>query len=544
MKWKNKDCTGSTNKICTKQWDCYISFENLNKYNKNCQVTREEVCKMCQQKPLLKVEHMYKSFGATKALQDVSFELQSGQILGLIGENGSGKSTITTIVAALQTADAGEMYLEGELYEPKSSKEANEKGVCMILQEKGTFDLLSVANNIFVGKEEMFVKHGFLNSKAMVKEAQKALDNIGAGYIKADASLASLNFEDRKLVEVARAMYENPKILIVDETTTALSRNGRDILHGIMKEMKNQKKSIIFISHDLDEIMEVCDTVTVLRDGIYIDTLENEQFHASTMRKLMVGREVSDNYYRTDIESCKNNDVVLKMEDISCRDLKNVSFELHKGEILGFGGLGDCGMHILGNVAFGLTEPDLGEVKVSNGTVIKNSNIAMKNKIAYISKNRDQETLMISCSIKENVCLASYDKISKGPFVFKKDEEDFVEEHSKKLEIKMQNTDQYVMELSGGNKQKVALAKWLGFGADIFILDCPTRGIDIGVKSNIYQLMIELRNQGKSIIMISEELAEVIGMSDRVIILKEGRISGEFKREERITELLLIDYMV
>ncbi|MDD3338531.1 MAG: sugar ABC transporter ATP-binding protein [Lachnospiraceae bacterium] len=499
---------------------------------------------MSEEKLMLKVEHMYKNFGITKALQDVSFGVRQGQILGLIGENGSGKSTVTSIIAALQSADSGTMYLEGEEYKPKNSVEAIEKGICMILQEKGTFDLLTVAKNIFVGKEELFVKHGFLDVKAMNREAQKALDAIHAENIRAEMPLAALNFEDRKLVEVARAMYSNPKILVVDETTTALNRNGRDILYEIMKEMKENDKSVIFISHDLDEIMSVCDTVTILRDGVYIDTIEKSDYAAPVLRKLMVGREVSDNYYRTDKESCKNPEVVLKMDHVSCKDVKDVSFELHKGEILGFGGLGDCGMHILGNVAFGLTDPDLGKVTAGDGTVIKDAHVAMQKKIAYISKNRDQETLMVSCSIKDNVCLASYDKIAKGPFVFKKDEEKFIEEHSKGLEIKMQNTDQYVMELSGGNKQKVALAKWLGFGADIFILDCPTRGIDIGVKSNIYQLMIELRKQGKSIIMISEEMAEVIGMSDRVIILKEGRISGEFKREEGVTELVLIDYMV
>lgn len=493
---------------------------------------------------ILRVEHMFKSFGITKALNDVSLEVRHGQILRLIGENGSGKSTLTSIVAALQPADSGEMFLEGKPYKPKNTVDANENGICMILQEKGTFDLLTVAKNIFIGKEEKFVRKGFLDNKAMIQEAQKALDNINAGFIKADRPLSELNFEDRKLVEVARAMYSKPKILVVDETTTALSRNGRDILYGIMQNIKKEGGSVIFISHDLDEIMEVCDTVTILRDGIYIDTLEKKDYHAPTLRKLMVGREVSDNYYRTDMESCKNPEVVLKMEHVSCKDLHDVSFELHKGEILGFGGLGDCGMHVLGNVAFGLTEPDLGYVKAGDDTVITDSRSAMKKKIAYISKNRDQETLMVSSSIKDNICLASYDKIAKGPFVFSKDENKFIDESASGLEIKMQSTNQYVMELSGGNKQKVALAKWLGFGADIFILDCPTRGIDIGVKSNIYQLMIELKKQGKSIIMISEELAEVIGMSDRVIILKEGKISGEFMREEKITELMLIDYMV
>jgi len=499
---------------------------------------------MDKEEILLKVEHMSKRFGITKALDDVSLELQKGQILGLIGENGSGKSTLTSIIAAIQSADVGEMYLEGKPYKPASSADANDQGICMILQEKGTFDMLTVANNIFIGKEELFIHYGFLNKKEMIAEAQKALNKIQAIHIDAAAALGSLNFEDRKLVEVARAMQSQPKILIVDETTTALSRNGREVLYGIMESMKNEGKSIIFISHDLDEIMEVCDTLMVLRDGVYIDTIEEGDFSPAVIRKLMVGREISDNYYRTDTKSCKSKEVVFSMEHISCKEVKDVSFELHKGEILGFGGLGDCGMHILGNVAFGLTEPDIGKVKAGTGDVITSPKAAMKHRIAYISKNRDQETLMLSSSIKDNICIASYPKIQKGPFILCSDETTFVEEWSKDLKIKMQNANQYVMELSGGNKQKVALAKWLGYGAEIFIFDCPTRGIDIGVKSNIYQLMFQLKEEGKSIIMISEELTEIIGMSDRVIILKEGKISGEFNREEQLSETRLIDYMV
>lgn len=499
---------------------------------------------MGQEASLLRVENIYKSFGITKALKGVSLSLDRGQILGLIGENGSGKSTLTSIIAAVQKADSGEIYLEGELCHFPNSVKAGEKGICMILQEKGTFDALTVAKNIFVGKESLFCKFGILDIKAMNQAAQEALDSVGADYIKASAPLSSLSFEDRKLVEVARAMYRQPKILIIDETTTALSRNGRERLYRIMKKLKQEGKSVIFISHDIDELMETCDTLTILRDGNYIDTLEKDRFDAALIRKLMVGREVAENYYRSDMESCKNKEVVLKMEHVTARELKDVSFELHKGEILGFGGLADCGMHILGSVAYGNIEPDLGRVLAGDGTLIRSPREAMGRRIAYISKNRDQESLMVASSIRDNICSASYARLAKGPFLTKKAQDQFVEEWAGMLEIKMQGPGQYVLELSGGNKQKVALAKWLGFGADIFILDCPTRGIDIGVKSNIYALMQELRSQEKSIILISEELPEVIGMSDRTIILKNGKISGEFEREQNLTETMLIDYMV
>ena len=499
---------------------------------------------MNQQDLLFQADEMYKSFGITKALNNVNLKLYKGQILGLIGENGSGKSTLTSIIAAIQPADSGKMYKTGQPYSPKTTVEANKSGVCMILQEKGTFDQLTVAKNIFIGKEDMFSKNGIINNRKMNQEAQKILDDIKASHIRAEMSLGRLNFEDCKLVELARAMYMNPQILIVDETTTALSRTGRDILYEIMENMKKEKKGVIFISHDIDELLEKCDALTILRDGIYVDTLERKQFDAGEIKRLMVGREVADNYYRTDLKSCKNKEVVFQFKDIQTDSLKDVSFELHKGEILGFGGLADCGMHDIGKVAFGLLKPAEGAATTENGENVKNPAQAMNKKIAYISKNRDQEALMVSSNIKDNICLASYPKLLTGPLVLPASEKKFVDKWATDLEIKMQNSSQYVMELSGGNKQKVALAKWLGFGADIFILDCPTRGIDIGVKSNIYQLMIKLRAEGKSIILISEELPEVIGMSDRTIILKDGKISGEFVREEEITETKLIDYMV
>ncbi|MCU6735799.1 sugar ABC transporter ATP-binding protein [Diplocloster agilis] len=496
------------------------------------------------QEVLLSIRGLSKSFGITRALKQVSLDIRKGQILGLIGENGSGKSTLSTIVAAIQKADEGEITFEGKAYHPADSVGANRMGVCMILQEKATFSTLTAAKNIFMGKESYFVKGGILHNKEMIQAAQKILDDIGADHIRANQPVSALTFEDAKLVELARAMYDKPKLLIVDETTTALSRTGRDILYGIMERMKKEGRSVLFISHDIDELMEICDTLTVLRDGDYIDTLEKPDFDAAAIRRLMVGRELSDNFYRTDTVGSMEPDVVLKMEHVSSKMLQDVSFELHKGEILGFGGLADCGMHELGNIAFGLTKPDLGEVRDGQGNVIRNAKMATRMRIAYISKNRDTESLMVASNIKDNICLASYGQLRRGPFVTPAAEKRFVDEWSQVLEVKMQDIDQYVMELSGGNKQKVALAKWLGFGADVFIMDCPTRGIDIGVKSNIYRLMEQLKAEGKSILLISEELPEVIGMSDRVVILKDGKISGVFGREEQLTETKLIDYMV
>ncbi|HHV10983.1 MAG TPA: sugar ABC transporter ATP-binding protein [Clostridiales bacterium] len=493
---------------------------------------------------LLCVDNMKKSFGITKALKGVQLQLKSGEILGLIGENGSGKSTLTSIIAGIQPADSGGILFHGEPYSIQNSVEANEKGICMILQEKATFDNLSVAHNVFIGNEKEFCKHGILNNKLIFEKAREVLKKIGVTEIDVKDKIKNRSFEDGKLVELARAANLNPQILIVDETTTALSQNGRDILYTMMENMKKEGKSVIFISHDIDEMMSKCDRLSILRDGDYIGTLEKEEYSPEKIKSLMVGRTITDNYYREDTKSSYGDEIVLKAENITTSNLKDVSFELHKGEILGFGGLADSGMHDIGKAAFGAIHIKKGKVVDGQNEQIYSPSVAMKKKIAYIGKNRDQESLFVNSPIRDNVALPSYKIIAKNTFVSPTKERKFVEEWTTKLDVKMQNIDQYVSELSGGNKQKVAIAKWLGFGADIFILDCPTRGIDIGVKASIYKLLTDLKNRGKSIILISEELPEVIGMCDRVVVLKNGQNSGIFVREDDLTENKLINYMV
>lgn len=495
-------------------------------------------------KYILTAEDMSKSFGITRALKSVHLYLKRGEVLGLIGENGSGKSTLTSIIAGIQPADSGTVHLNGAPYSVNNSVEANQKGICMILQEKATFDNLSVAQNIFVGDESRFVRHGVLDTKKMNKEAKEVLTSIGVTGIEVTDKIAHRTFEEGKLIELARAQSLHPQILIVDETTTALSQNGRDILYKMMEKMKTEGKSVIFISHDIAEMMEKCDRLTVLRDGDYVDTIEKEEFSPSKIKKLMVGREISDNYYREDSECSYQDEVVLKLQGISTKSLTDINLELHKGEILGFSGLADSGMHDVGKAAFGAIPLECGSVTDKDGEKISSPSAAMRKKIAYIGKNRDQESLFTASPIKDNIAIASYRELSKHTFISPVKEKKFVQEWADKLDVKMQGVQQYVMELSGGNKQKVALAKWLGFGADIFILDCPTRGIDIGVKASIYRLMEELKAQGKSIMLISEELPEVIGMSDRIIVLKDGKLSGEFRRDEQMSEHTLINYMV
>lgn len=493
---------------------------------------------------LLKVTQINKSFGPTKALTDVDFTLRAGEVHGLIGENGSGKSTLSTIIAGVQKADNGSMILKGQAYTPADALAANDNGICMLLQEQGTFDGITVAANIFVGREKEFVNHGLMDMKRMFKAAGAALENIGVPDIHPNMSINQLSFEERKLVEIARAMEKNPDILIVDETTTALSRKGRDLLYALMDRMKKRGKSVIFISHDIGEVREVCDYLTVLRDGVKIDTLEKADFSDERIRKLMVGREVSENFYRNDAKASCQPEVAIRLKNVSYGLLKNIDMDIHKGEIVGIGGLTDCGMHDLGKIMFGLIKPDRGHCELGDGTVINSSVTAIKKRMGYVAKDRDKEALMMGASIKDNICAPSLKKLSRHGLITNRRERAYVSQWAKALSIKMNNIDQYVRYLSGGNKQKVSVAKWVGFDADILIFDCPTRGIDIGVKAAIYQLLMDMKDQGKAILMISEELMEIIGMSDRTLILKDGVITGIFKRDEMLTEDKLIEYII
>ena len=495
---------------------------------------------------ILQVNGIYKSFGVVKALKDVSISFLPGEINGLIGENGSGKSTLSSIISGIYSCNQGEMILDGKVYKPTSIMDGEKHGICMIVQEMGTIGGITVAANVFAGKEELFSRLGIVNRKAMNRAAQEALDKIGASYIKAENKIDEESFENRKIVEIARAMFNDVKVLIIDETTTALSQKGRELIYQIMDRLKDENKVVIFISHDLDELTEHCNTVTVLRDGVYIKTLHGEEIQPDVMRQLMIGREVQDNYYRDDYDDYRGGEDVITVENVCTEGgLKNVSFALKKGEILGIGGLTDSGMHDLGRTVFGLEKCEKGSVYLSSSSEkIQSPQKAIRHKIGYVSKNRDKESILNQSNIMDNICLPSYDKIKQGIYIAPKAEKNLAEQESNVLKIKMSSLKQLCGQLSGGNKQKVALAKWLGNDSDILILDCPTRGIDVGVKAAIYKLMDDYRKEGKSILMISEELPELIGMSDRILILKDGMISKEFDRSRDLTESEAIKYMI
>ena len=494
----------------------------------------------------LQIQHLSKTFGITKAVQDVSFTINKGEIHALIGENGSGKSTLTNMLTGIYSIDSGHFILDGKEIHPKNQVAANDEGVSIIVQELGTLSGLTVAENIFLGHEDRFVHMGIKNTNAMNREAQKLLDDYGFGRIKAGDMVDDYNFEDRKLVEIVKATYFKPKIVVVDETTTALSQEGREELYKVMKRIRGEGGTIIFISHDLEEVLRLSDTITILRDGVYIDTVAASQVSEEDLKRLMVGREVTGNYYRADYGEAVSKEVVLSVKDVTVPgQIEHVSFDLHKGEILGFGGLSESGMHEVGKACFGASFDRTGSVTLADGTPVNSIPAAISHSIAYTSKDRDNESVVMNQSIGDNICLPSLDALrSVGCFLSGKKMKNFANKYAKEMSVKMVNTDQFVSDLSGGNKQKVVLARWIGKDSDILVLDSPTRGIDIKVKQDIYQLMDQMRKEGKSIIMISEELMELIGMCDRILIMKDGKISGELERNQDLDENSLIEKMV
>ncbi len=497
---------------------------------------------------LFEAKDIYKEFGVTIALNHVDLKICRGEIRGLIGENGSGKSTLASIVAGMFPPTSGEMIYKGQRHKPTSMIDGAKAGIGMIVQEMGTIAGITIAQNLFLGSEQKFKKAGLISATIMNAAAQKALDSIGFTGVNPATSIDFLDMQDRKLVEVTKVMYNDPEILIVDETTTALSQKGRSIIYEIMDRMKKAGKAVIFISHDLVETMNHCTSLSVLRDGKLIANVAKEDFDEKLIKTYMIGREIGNHYYREDNQCSFSENIVLDVQNLTTgRGLaENVSFQLHQGEILGIGGLSHCGMHELGKAVFGDEKIVTGKVvHVPSGQEIDNAHVAIQQGIGYVSKNRDQEGLIINASVRDNIVGASFDKVKgPGPFILRRTEKKFVSKMVEALRIKCADIDAPVKSLSGGNKQKVVFSKWIGRKSETLILDCPTRGVDIGVKAAMYALMGRMKSEGAAILMISEEMTELLGMCDRVLVMRNGKVSGELVRGSDFSEAPMIDLMI
>ncbi len=500
-----------------------------------------------EQTVLVEVKNMCKNFGPTKALRGVDVKFYRGQIRGLVGENGSGKSTITSIISGMQKATSGEMFYMGQPWNPATMVEAQKAGISMVLQEANTIPNCTVAENLFAGRFDEFSKLGIVNMRRLNDAAQKLLDSFDIKHIKATDNINQYGFEDRKLIEIVRCVSEETEVFVVDETTTALSHEGRQLLYQLIHKLKDQGKSVIFISHDMGEILEQCTDLTVLRDGEIIGHLNREEMDAPEAEKrirfMMVGREIGDAYYREDYDTSRSDQVALQLEHVSFGPIKDFSLTLHKGEIIGFGGLSGCGMHEIGRAAFGLESLKSGKI-LCGEKEIKSCYDAIHAGIGYISKNRDNEALILEGAISDNIVLPSIPDLAHASLIRPSAEKRVAASGIESFRIKCNNGKQWVNTLSGGNKQKVSFAKWTAKGSDVIIMDCPTRGVDIGVKQFMYGVITQMKKEGKAVILISEELAELIGMADKILIMKDFEVTKEFQRSPDLSEADIIEYMI
>lgn len=486
---------------------------------------------------LLEMKGISKRFLGVRALKGVDFELRRGEVHALVGENGAGKSTLMKVLTGIYQPDDGEIFFEGKPYAVKNIGEAQALGIAMIHQELNMMNDLTVAQNVFIGRE---IKKGFwLKDAEMVKETQKIFDRIG---IKIDPKmqLGRLTVGKQQMVEIAKAVSRDCKLLILDEPTAALTQTEIEELFRIMEDLKAKGIGMIYISHRMDEINRISDRITVMRDGEYVGTVDTASVTKDDVINMMIGRVVYEDP-KTHSEVPDDAEVVLEVKHLSSGNAFNdVSFTLRRGEILGFSGLMGAGRTEVARVIFGADPHDGGEIFVNGKRVnIKTPEDAVKLGIGYLSEDRKRYGLLLDKSITENSALASIDKYTKGIFINDRRAKAEAKEENLKLRTKTPSMDQLLKNLSGGNQQKVIIARWLIRNSDILIFDEPTRGIDVGAKSEIYTLMNQLTKQGKSIIMISSELVEILRMSDRVLVMCEGKKTGELDISEANQENIM-----
>lgn len=479
---------------------------------------------------LLQMQNIDMDFPGVKALEGVCFELKKGEVHVLLGENGAGKSTLMKILCGVYKKKSGTILYKGEEIEIHNVHHAQEIGISIIYQELNLIPHLSVAENIFIGRQP--IKNGMVNWQHMYADAKKILDDLNVD-ISPRAKISKLGIAQQQMVEVAKATSRHSDILIMDEPTSALTEKEIAQLFNTIRRLKEQGVGIIYISHRLEEIKEVGDRATILRDGKYIDTVEfeNGKVDLNQIIKLMVGRDLVQKYPK---EKVPIGDEMLRVENICTKKLlKNCSLHVNKGEILGLSGLMGAGRTELMRAITGADKRDSGDIYLrGNKITINRFGDAVKNRIGFLTEDRKGQGLVLIFDVKQNITLANLYSIKrKGVLNLRKERED-----SKvlvdTLSIKTPTLRQKVKYLSGGNQQKVVLAKWLYTQCDVLIFDEPTRGIDVGAKVEIYKLMVDLARNGKAIIMVSSELPEIVGMSDRIVVMHEGAIAGELAIEE------------
>ena len=487
------------------------------------------------QENILEVKNLSKYYAGVKALDDVSLSFRRGEVHALAGENGAGKSTLIKAITGAIEPTAGTIILEGESFSKLTPIEAIEKGIAAIYQEFTLIPYLTVAENIYFGKE--ISNRGFVDRKAMNAKVSELLEDMGI-ELDPTAYVRDLGIAYQQIVEIVKAVAANSKILIMDEPTAPLTNKETEMLFQIIGKLRQREVTIIYISHRLDEIFRVCDRVSVMRDGKYICTEDTADISVHQLVAHMVGRELGEDY---PARTKPLGDVVLDVSDLHSARVNGVSFQLHRGEILGFGGLVGAGRTEVMQALFGADRITGGTVSVNGKKVtIKSPAMALDEGIGLIPEDRKNQGVLLGLSVRQNVTFSSLKQAMVGWFVSDKKDIAIANEYTDKLRIKTPSVNQLVKNLSGGNQQKVVLAKALATKCDIIIFDEPTRGIDVGAKQEIYNLMRQLVDEeGKSIIMVSSEMPELIGMSDRILVMRHGRIAGEIPKEDYSQELIL-----
>lgn len=485
---------------------------------------------------ILEMQNISKNFPGVKALDDVSINLQKGEVLGLLGENGAGKSTLIKILSGEYSLEKGNLIINGESVVFHHPHESLDSGIRVIYQELSLFEPLTVTENIFAG-EIVTGKLGFVNWRKMTQEAKKVLKNLGSN-LNPNELIENLGVAEKQIVEIAKAIIKRAKILVMDEPTSALGEKDVVNLYKIIRKLKSEGVGIIFISHRIDEIFEITDRVVVLRDGRKVGDILTKETDRKLLVNLIVGRELTDQYPKKNI---KKGDVILEVKNVTYLDrIEDISFSLYQGEILAFFGLLGSGVHDLLSVLFGDKKKSKGEIFIKGKKVeIYTPFTAKKNNIGLIPMDRKEEGVAVSLNIKQNITSSNIEALGNGFLLNKKIELEHAKDWFNKLDIKAPNVETMVSSLSGGNQQKVVVAKWLERNATILLMNEPTRGIDVGAKREIYLIAEKLCEEGAGVIMASSELPEIMGVSDRIVVMRNGQIAALFNTKETSQEEIM-----
>lgn len=479
-----------------------------------------------------------KSFSGVHVLKDIDFHVKRGEVHALMGENGAGKSTLIKILCGIYSRDTGTVKVKEEDVTFTNPKEAEAKGINIIHQELNIIPELTVSQNMFLGKELTYGKLGVLNKNKMRKATIESLKELGVTNIDPDEPAGNLSVGQQQMIEIARALATKSELIIMDEPTAALTDREIESLFKVIYSLRDRGVSVIYVSHRMEEIFQICDRITVLRDGQYVGTTNVKETTFDETVRMMVGRELGE---RFPVRKAKIEDIVLEIEDLELTDkFSNISFHVRAGEILGISGLMGAGRTEVLETLFGYRKKTKGKVKLHGKELtIKHPLDAIRAGIAFVTEDRKDKGLVLESSIRENIALTNTKAISTNGIVSRAKEQQLVQDLMAKLHVRAAGMHQEVNRLSGGNQQKVVIAKWIGIQPKVLLLDEPTRGVDIGAKKEIYSIMNELSELGVAIIMISSELPEVLGVSDRIIVMHEGTITGELQGDEADQEKIM-----